>query len=129
MAIQTPLSTRGSQIVDATGTPVLLRGINWFGMETDLHAPHGLWVRGYKEMLSQIKGLGYNIIRLPYSVQALRSANISGLDFGIGSNSELNGKSPLQVMDLVIQEAARWELLITHYKQGNCGYKELASQF
>jgi endoglucanase len=110
--IQTPLSTKGSRIVDATGTPVLLRGVNWFGMETDLQVPQGLWVRDYKDMLAQIKNLGYNIIRLPYSVQALHSSNISGVDFTIGSNNDLNGKTPLQVMDLVIQEAERQGLLI-----------------
>ena len=107
-----PLSTRGSQIIDARGRVVLLRGVNWFGMELPEHTPHGLWVRDYKQMLAQIKSLGYNIIRLPYSVQGLRSQDISGVDFYIGSNKELKGKTPLEVMDLVIQEARRQGLLI-----------------
>ncbi|HEY9705743.1 MAG TPA: glycoside hydrolase, partial [Allocoleopsis sp.] len=68
--IKPPLSTQGNQIIDATGKAVLLRGVNWFGMEVDVHVPHGLWVRDYKDMLAQIKKLGYNIIRLPYSVNA-----------------------------------------------------------
>ncbi|MFH7026508.1 MAG: cellulase family glycosylhydrolase [Heteroscytonema crispum UTEX LB 1556] len=112
MAIQTPLSTKGSQIIDATGKQVLLRGVNWFGMETDVHVPHGLWVRDYKDMLAQIKSLGYNVIRLPFSVQALRSSNIGGVDFNIGSNKDLQGKTPLQVMDIIIQEAAGQGLYI-----------------
>ena len=37
------LSTRGNQIVDATGATVRLTGINWFGMETDNKTFHGLW--------------------------------------------------------------------------------------
>lgn len=110
--IQPPLSTRGSQIIDAKGSSVLLRGVNWFGMETDLHVPHGLWVRDYKDMLAQIKTLGYNVIRLPYSVNALRSSNISGIDFSGGKNQDLQGKTPLQVMDLVIQEANKQGLFI-----------------
>jgi endoglucanase len=110
--ISTPLSTKGSQIVDATGKQVLLRGVNWFGMETDTHTPHGLWVRDYKEMLAQIKKLGYNVIRLPYSVQALRASNISGVNFSIGNNKDFQGKTPLQVMDLVIAEAQRQGLLV-----------------
>ncbi|MBW4512670.1 MAG: cellulase family glycosylhydrolase [Scytonematopsis contorta HA4267-MV1] len=105
--IQGPLSTKDSQILDKNGKPVLLRGVNWFGMETDLHVPHGLWTRDYKEMLAQIRGLGYNFIRLPFSVQAIRSSNISGVDFNIGSNRDLQGKTPLQVMDIIIQESAR----------------------
>ncbi|MCC5649156.1 cellulase family glycosylhydrolase [Nostoc sp. XA013] len=110
--IELPLSTIGRTIVDAKGKVVLLRGVNWFGMETDTHAPHGLWQRDYKEILAQIKSLGYNVIRLPYSVAALRSLNVSGINFGIGSNQELQGKTPLEVMDLVIQEAKRQGLLI-----------------
>jgi endoglucanase len=107
-----PLSTRGSQIVDAKGKIVMLRGINWFGIEVNTHAPHGLWSRDYKDMLAQIKSLGYNFIRLPYSVEALRSQNISGIKFSIGANKDLQGKTPLEVMDLVIQEAERQGLLI-----------------
>jgi endoglucanase len=104
--------TRGAQIIDGRGRPVLLRGVNWFGIETELHAPHGLWARDYREMLAQIKGLGYNIIRLPFSVQALRSAEVSGIDFSIGANQALEGKSPLEIMDAVIQAAGQQGLLI-----------------
>ncbi|MEM0980932.1 MAG: glycoside hydrolase family 5 protein, partial [Cyanobacteria bacterium P01_H01_bin.58] len=112
-----PFSTQGDHIINSQGQRVMLRGVNWFGMETETHTPHGLWARDYKEMLQQIRELGYNTIRLPFSVQALRSQNISGVNFGIGSNSELQGKTPLQVMDLVVQEAARqglWILLDSH---------------
>lgn len=111
-AIQLPLSTNGAKIVDAAGKTVLFRGVNWFGMEVETHAPHGLWKRDYKEMLSQIKSLGYNVIRLPYSVEALRSNSASGIDYSIGSNKELQGKTPLEIMDLVVQEADRQGLLI-----------------
>ncbi|MBW4629118.1 MAG: cellulase family glycosylhydrolase [Brasilonema octagenarum HA4186-MV1] len=107
-----PLSTRGSAIIDAKGRVALLRGVNWFGMELPNHVPHGLWARDYKDMLAQIKSLSYNVIRLPYSVEALRSSDISGVDFSIGANKDLQGKNPLEVMDLVIQEAQRQGLLI-----------------
>ena len=110
--IELPLSTSSSKIVDATGKPVILRGVNWFGIETPLHAPDGLWKRDYKDMLVQIKSLGYNMIRLPYSVQSLRSTNVMGIDYSIGSNQQLQGKSPLEIMDAVIQEADRQGLLI-----------------
>jgi endoglucanase len=110
--IELPLSTNRSTIVDATGQSVVLRGVNWFGIETEMHAPHGLWKRDYKEMLAQIKSLGYNLIRLPYSVQSLRASNVTGVDYSIGSNQELQGKSPLEVMDFIIQEAQRQGLLV-----------------
>jgi endoglucanase len=112
MAMQLPLSTLGAKIIDAGGQEVLLRGVNWFGIETELHAPHGLWRRDYQEMLAEMKKLGYNLIRLPYSVAGLRAPDVSGIDFSIGRNSELQGKTPLEVMDVIIQEAERQGLLI-----------------
>ncbi|MBW4580814.1 MAG: cellulase family glycosylhydrolase [Tildeniella nuda ZEHNDER 1965/U140] len=111
-AMQFPLSTSGAQIVDASGQPVLLRGVNWFGIETETQVPHGLWARDYKEMLAQIKSLGYNLIRLPYAVQSLRASTISGVDFSLGNNRDLQGKTPLEAMDLIIQEAQRQGLMI-----------------
>ncbi len=108
----TPLSTQNEKIIDAQGNRVLLRGVNWFGFETDTHIPHGLWARDYKSMIAQMKQLGYNTIRLPYSVQALKSSNISSVAYSIGSNNDFNGKTPLQAMDLIIQEAANQGLYV-----------------
>lgn len=110
--IQPPLSTRGADVIDATGQTVLLRGVNWFGIESEAQVPHGLWLRDYKEMLAQIKTLGYNLIRLPYSVQSLRAPTVSGINFDLDGNRDLQGKTPLEVMDLVIQEAGRQGLLV-----------------
>ncbi len=110
--MQLPLNTQGSQLLDSLGRPILLRGVNWFGIETDLHAPHGLWKRDYKDMLAQIKSLGYNMIRLPFSIESLRASEVSGIDFNIGSNRELYGKSPLEVMDAIIKEAQQQGILI-----------------
>jgi endoglucanase len=110
--IQTPLSTKDATIVDATGRAAMLRGVNWFGIETDTHVPHGLWARDYKEMLAQMKDLGYNLIRLPYSVQSLRETTVKGIDFSIGNNKELEGKTPLEVMDRIITEAGENGLLV-----------------
>jgi endoglucanase len=112
MPLQVPLSTSEANIIDRNGKTVLLRGVNWFGIETENHAPHGLWARGYQEMLQQIKSLGYNTIRLPFSVQMLSEDKLKGIDYSIGSNRALAGKSPIEVMDEIIQEAGRQGLLI-----------------
>ena len=112
VTIQFPLSTRGAEILDSAKRSILLRGVNWFGLETETQAPHGLWARDYKEMLAQIKSLGYNVIRLPYSVQALRGTEVSGINFELGGNRELRGKKPIEIMDAVIQEAGRQGLMV-----------------
>jgi endoglucanase len=108
--VQTPLSTRGSDIVDRTGRSLLLRGVNWFGIETENHAPHGLWTRNYRDLIIQIKDLGYNFIRLPYSVQMMRDQKVQGIDFNL--NPELKDKKPIEIMDAIIQEAGRQGIMV-----------------
>ena len=111
-AIEGPLSTKGARIVDAGGRTVVLQGVNWFGFETGNHVVHGLWTRDYKEMLAQIRRAGFNTIRLPFSLEALRSKTIAGVDFSNGKNADLRGATPLQAMDAIVHEAARQRLTI-----------------
>ncbi|MCD8484328.1 cellulase family glycosylhydrolase [Candidatus Woesebacteria bacterium] len=111
-SIPTPLSTNGSRIVDANGNTTQLKGINWFGFETDLYVVHGLWEQGYDEMLQTMADLGYNTIRLPFSHKALDMNEIKGVNYRRGANANLRGKTPLQAMDIIIQEAAKHDILI-----------------
>jgi endoglucanase len=111
-ALQPPFSTRGATIVDRQGQTVILRGVNWFGIETKNNAPHGLWTRDYKAMLAEIKGLGYNLIRLPYSVQAMQETQVNGIDYSQPNNRALQGKTPIEVMDAIVTEAGRQGLFI-----------------
>ncbi len=54
------------------GEPLPLYGLNWFGLETEDRAPHGLWAgRTVPEFLEQIRGLGFTALRLPLSPQVL----------------------------------------------------------
>jgi endoglucanase len=99
------LSTSGSKIVDSGGATVKITGINWFGMETDNKTFHGLWASvTWKDQLNHMAELGYNTIRIPYSNDALKSgAAATGVnDF---TNPDLVGKSPLEILDLVIEHA------------------------
>jgi endoglucanase len=111
-SVQFPLSTSGTDIVDAKGDKILLRGINWFGMETEVHVPHGLWIRDYQDILAQIKSLGYNVIRIPFSLNALQSSKINGVNFDLGINKNLRNKTPLEVLDIIVQEAEKQGLMI-----------------
>src|SRR5437660_677964 len=52
--------TNGKQLLDANNRPVRMTGVNWFGLETANYTPHGLWARGYRDMMDQMKSLGYN---------------------------------------------------------------------
>jgi endoglucanase len=95
--------TSGGKILDANGAQVRITGINWFGFETGNYVAHGLWSRDYKDMLNQIKSLGYNTIRLPYSNQLFDAGSTPNSINFYQMNADLQGLTTgLQVMDKII---------------------------
>jgi endoglucanase len=95
--------------------------VNWFGFETSAHVVHGLWSRDLDDVMGQIRRMGFNTIRLPFSLQALASRDPVA---NIGSNRELRGKTPQEAMDVVIDAAARAGLmvLLENHSQADDGY-------
>ncbi|PZP39842.1 MAG: endoglucanase [Azospirillum brasilense] len=102
-------STRGNQIVDAEGDIV-------FGLESSNEAPHGLWARGYKEMMDQMVELGFNTIRLPFSTDLLHGGTPSGIDFS--KNPDLQGLTGLQIMDRIVDYAGQigLRIILDHHR-------------
>jgi endoglucanase len=100
------LHTDGATLRDARGQPVRLSGINWFGLETCGFAPDGLGVRSWWDLLDQVRALGFNTIRLPFSDQLLDPASRPRwVDYA--RNPDLRGLSGLQVLDRIIQGAGQ----------------------
>ncbi|MCJ8312481.1 MAG: PKD domain-containing protein [Pseudomonadales bacterium] len=66
----------GSKMYDSNDRQVRLTGVNWFGFETRALIPMGLWSaaeggRTYIDMLDQIKALGFNTVRIPFSDEVI----------------------------------------------------------
>lgn len=98
--------TSGRQILDKDGQAVRVAGINWFGFETSNQVVHGLWSRDYKSMIDQMKSLGYNTIRIPYSDDILKSGAVpNSIDFSSGKNADLQGLNSLGVLDKIVAYA------------------------
>lgn len=109
--------TSGNQILDANNQTVRIAGVNWFGMETSNFAPHGLWTRGYQSMMDQMKELGFNTIRLPYSNQLFDSGSTpNGIDFS--KNPDLQGLNGLQIMDKIVDYAGQigLRIMLDHHR-------------
>ncbi|MEV6191868.1 cellulase family glycosylhydrolase [Streptomyces sp. NPDC051920] len=94
--------TDGRRILDAQNQPVRMAGINWFGFETSNYVAHGLWSRDYKSMIDQMKTLGYNTVRLPYSDDIFKGTQPNGITYADGLNADLQGLNSLQVMDKIV---------------------------
>ncbi|MEU1511942.1 cellulase family glycosylhydrolase [Streptomyces sp. NPDC005811] len=100
--------TSGRQILDAAGQPVRIAGINWFGFETGNYVVHGLWSRDYKSMIDQMKTLGYNTIRIPYSDDIFKSSTVpNSIDFSSGKNADLQGLGSLGILDKIVSYAGQ----------------------
>jgi endoglucanase len=100
---QTPgYTVQAGAIHDPQGSPVQLRGVNWFGFETGDHVVHGLWARNWQAMIAQIKELGFNAVRLPFCPATLQGASVSSINYSL--NPDLAGKNALEIFDLVMAE-------------------------
>lgn len=111
--VGTRIRTSGNQFVDGGGRPVRLRSINWFGAESDIYVPHGLWARSYKEIVDQIKAMGFNCVRLPFSGDLLtegRGVPAGVIDFD--KNPELVGKTAIEVFSLIVSYLTEKEIYI-----------------
>ncbi len=92
------------------GSLIALHGLNWFGFETDTHVVHGLWVRNYQDIISQIKSLGFNAVRLPYCPDSVQGATPSSIDYS--KNPDLTGLNSLGVLDKIITEMNNRGILV-----------------
>ena len=97
----------GSELVDSAGHPVKLVGVSWFGLETGSCALHGLSVRNWRDMLDQISGVGFNVLRLPYSNRFLDDPTCvpTGIDYV--KNPDLKGLEGLALLDRIVGGAGR----------------------
>ncbi|MBM7069426.1 cellulase family glycosylhydrolase [Actibacterium sp. 188UL27-1] len=97
-----PLSTSGTEIVDAKGNAVQIRAANWFGGETERAVPDGLWQRPFKDMMDQMVDLGFNAIRLPFSTEGVLTNPVPG---NVVGNPDLVGLTMLEVFDRIVDYA------------------------
>ncbi len=106
------------RILDSQGTAVSIRGVNWFGFETPDLVAHGLWQRNYKDMIGQMKDLGFNAVRLPFCPATLHSTGRPSGALNTSVNPDLANKTPLQVLDRIVAEFAMrgFYVLLDHHR-------------
>jgi aryl-phospho-beta-D-glucosidase BglC (GH1 family) len=101
------LHTEGTAIKNSEGDTVLLKSVNWHGAEGTNLIPHGLWTaagRSYKSILNEIRGWGFNCIRLPFSGAWLTQGDDPAVStaFDATLNPEFVGKTTLECIDLIL---------------------------
>ena len=106
-----PLSTSGAKIVDRLGMRVKLSSVNWYGASDAHHVVMGLDKAHIDTIIAQIKKIGFNSVRLPFSNQMLYEEGPVPDRFLI-KNPQLYGSSPLEVFDAVISALSQHGLLV-----------------
>lgn len=127
------LHVKDNKLLDSKDNVVRLTGVNWFGFETNNKAPHGTWARDYRSMLKQIHDVGFNSVRVPFSNAIQRpnataqSVNTVGKDPYDGTdpmNADLKGKTPMEMLDLVVKAAGEFglKLILDNHSREPDGY-------
>jgi len=101
---QFPLRAHGCRLLNQFGQHFKLAGVNWYGASDSYHVVGGLDVRPLSELCHAIASMGFSVVRLPFSSEMLRIQEVptGAIDYTV--NKELEGLSPLQVYDRVIEE-------------------------
>jgi aryl-phospho-beta-D-glucosidase BglC (GH1 family) len=92
--------------------PRLAQGINWFGLETDDFALHGLWSVNLLKTLDFV-AQHFNAVRLPFSAElALNMEQRRPGNINYDANPELRDLTTGQVMDryLLVTHTPTWLL-------------------
>ncbi|KAI3318128.1 glycoside hydrolase family 5 protein [Xylariaceae sp. AK1471] len=129
-----PLTTSGRWITDATGAKVTYVGVNWPG-SLDTMIPEGLQYQSIETVVSKIKSLGMNAIRLTYAIEmvdqyydngetdvAIQKAftDTLGQEDGMAIYDKVVSNNPsfgagttrLQVYDAIAAECAKQEIYV-----------------
>ena len=65
------LHVENAKIVDKSGKEVWLTGVNWFGFNTGSGIFDGVWACNLKNALQAIADHGFNLLRVPISVEII----------------------------------------------------------
>lgn len=96
-----PLHTLGANIVDNNGTRVRLNAFNWYGAESADYVVAGLQIAPLQSIVNEIKGLGFNAVRLPWSNQMFES-NPVVQNYALTANPGMEGEAALTILDQVV---------------------------
>ena len=110
-APQMPLSTSGRYIVDARGRRVRLAGVNWYGFHEDDGVAPGLDRADRRILAQRIALLGFNSVRLPFSLWMTEQATPVPSEY-LAANPDLAGATPMQVYDACVQALTEAGLIV-----------------
>lgn len=106
-----PLRTLGTWLVDNHDHRVRLRCVNWYGAHLETLVVGGLDKQPLAKLAFTIRALGFNCVRLPYSLELQLRPTRPKQDFLI-ANPELLNASGLEILDKTVAALAAARILV-----------------
>ena len=97
--------------MDASGHPVRLTSVNWYGFDQKEYVVGGLDHAPLETIVEQIRQIGVNSVRLPWANETLEHDPLVS-DYAVAANPQLKGKHAMAVMDAVIAALARAHIMV-----------------
>jgi endoglucanase len=92
---------------------VTLKGANFFGLETEVYALHGLWSVSLASILDFLKNNKFNAIRVPLSVElALGLDTIKCKSINTTANPDMVGWTAGRLLDRLVDECTKRGILV-----------------
>merc|ERR1711936_55117 len=98
-------------VVDAAGTRVKLACVNWYGAHMEGYVVNGLDKQTISSIAKTISDLGFNCIRLPFSLEQFFENPVVE-DSRVSANPELIGKTSMEVFDATVSGLTDEGLLV-----------------
>jgi len=112
VAVRAEWST-GNHSIYYRGEEFRVRGINWFGFETECAVVHGLWVREVDHVLGFLRENQYNAIRIPFSYEmTLRMNEPISTQCILPANPWMEGMTIRQAMHMMFQKCRKLGIVI-----------------
>mmetsp|Transcript_4890 Transcript_4890/g.14208 ORF Transcript_4890/g.14208 Transcript_4890/m.14208 type:complete len:485 (+) Transcript_4890:84-1538(+) len=106
-----PLRTSGAWIVDKRDQRVRLRCVNWYGAHLETLVVGGLDKQPLSKLAFMIRALGFNCVRLPYSLE-LQLRPVRPAKELLLANPELQNATGLEILDRTVAALAAARLLV-----------------
>jgi hypothetical protein len=114
-----PFSTSGRWIHDSSGNNVIYAGVNWPGA-ADTMIPEGLQYSSIESIVTNIKSLGMNVIRLTYAIEMIDDIYENGSDMQIKTAfiNALGSSSGTTVYNSVLTQNPQFNAATTRLEVG-----------
>lgn len=119
---------KGNKIFDGD-QEIQLFGVNWIGFELTQPCFHNLWANTPEAMVSKLKDLKYNFVRIPIGTIALKNVSVEeGITGANWLNPALKGKKSLELLDFFLDLFKKYGIRFIfdlHYLNSSGGIPDL----